>query len=500
MTMGIDIGSSFVKVAIYDLETGECRANSQAPESEMPIISINPGWAEQSPEMWWTNTKDAIGQAINKIGTSATAIGAIGITYQMHGLVCIDKNGNALGNSIIWCDSRAVETGNQLARQLGKEYCHEHLLNFPGNFTASKLQWVMDHEPELFEKIHHVMLPGDYIGYRLTGEINTTIGGLSEGIFWDFQEDRVSEKLLRASGISEELLPNIVPTFGEQGRLMPAIASELGLTSGIPISYRAGDQPNNAFSLNVLNPGEVAATAGTSGVVYGVTDRLISDPLSRINTFAHVNHTQKTPRYGVLLCINGTGILNAWLRKNVANGADYSRMNEDAAKTPAGSEGLMILPFGNGAERMLQNRETGCQIIGLNFNRHGQAHLYRAGLEGLAFAFRYGIEVMKDAGLNPVAIRAGNANMFLSPLFRQTLADVCNVTIDIYSANGSIGAALGAAVGTGFYAGIREASTKIKKVMVIEASSQRELMEEYYWRWKNHLISMLAEMEITIKN
>jgi xylulokinase len=450
--------------------------------------------------MWWTLSRQAIVQAISGMKKAAADIGAIGISYQMHGLVCLDKQGNALGNSIIWCDSRAVETGNQLALQLGADYCREHLLNLPGNFTTSKLKWVMDHEPARYEKTDRIMLPGDYIAYRLTGEINTTIGGLSEGIFWDFREERISEKLLRVSGISNDLLPDIVPAFGEQGRLMPAVAAELGLKPGIPVSYRAGDQPNNAFSLNVLHPGEVAATAGTSGVVYGVAGRPVSDPLSRINTFAHVNHTPKMPRYGALLCINGTGILNAWLRKNVANGADYARMNEEASAIPAGSEGLMILPFGNGAERMLQNLDTGCRISRLNFNRHSRAHLFRAALEGLAFAFRYGTEVMQETGLNLSTIRAGNANMFLSPVFRQTLSDVCQVTIDLYNADGATGAALGAAVGAGFCDGISESAGKIKNVIVVRPSGQGEFIETCYQRWKNELNNLLSEMEINDKN
>jgi len=490
-TLGIDIGSSFIKVSVYDAASGQCIAHVSMPETEMPITALKPAWAEQSPEMWWDNTKQAVIKAIRQCPQQALDIGAIGITYQMHGLVCLDRQGIPLRPAIIWCDSRAVDTGKTLEARLGEAYCRTHLLNSPGNFTASKLCWVKENEPEIFDKIHRVMLPGDYIGYRLSGEMNTTLSGLSEGIFWDFPNHRVSEEILAVSGISQDLLCPIVPAFGDQGRLLASVAAELGLKPGIPITYRAGDQPNNALSLNVMNPGEVAATAGTSGVVYGVTDRMTTDPLYRVNPFAHVNHTEKATRLGILLCINGTGILNSWLQKNIGGGKSYDQMNEEARLVPPGSEGLTIIPFGNGAERMLQNRETGSRMIGLNFNRHTQAHLFRASQEAVAFAFHYGMEAMKDTGITPTVIRAAHTNMFLSPVFRQILADVSGVSIDLYETDGSVGAAMGAATGAGFYSGTEEAGSKIKKIKQIEPSAERSSTLEAYDAWKSHLDNIL---------
>lgn len=485
-TLGLDIGSSFIKAAIFDVESGMCVARSQTPDQEMPILAPRKGWAEQYPESWWEHAIAAIRQVIGKTGPDAAGIEAIGITYQMHGLVCIDKKGTPLRPSIIWCDSRAVETGNLIAEQLGKEYCQSHLLNAPGNFTASKLKWLMVNEPGLYRKIYRIMLPGDYLAYKLTGQVNTTVSGLSEGIFWDFSKERISEELLDITGIQRYLLPNIVPTFGEQGSLLPAVARELGLHPGIPVTYRAGDQPNNALSLNVLEPGEVAATAGTSGVIYAVTDQLLSDPLSRINTFAHVNHAPDHPRLGVLLCINGTGILNSWLRKHVAAGSGYEEMNRMAMEVPPGSQGLIVLPFGNGAERILENRDIGCRILGMNFNLHTRAHLFRASQEGIAFALRYGLAVMKQNGIAPAVIRAGCANMFLSPLFRQILADVSDTTIELYDTDGSMGAAIGAAVGDRIgTAG--EILGRLKKKMIVEPSSDNKSMMDAYLHWKNCL-------------
>ncbi|HNS17303.1 MAG TPA: FGGY family carbohydrate kinase [Bacteroidales bacterium] len=486
-TLGLDIGSSFIKAAIYDVESGVCLARSQTPDQEMPIIAPQKGWAEQSPESWLEHAKAAIRHVILQAGNEAKGIRAIGITYQMHGLVCLDEAGAPLRPSIIWCDSRAVDTGNRIAEQLGNEYCRMHLLNSPGNFTASKLLWVMVNEPDLFRRIHRIMLPGDYLAFKLTGLMNTTVPGLSEGIFWDFKKESISDELLKKTGIQRELLPSVAPTFGQQGNLLPVLARNLGLKPGIPVTYRAGDQPNNAFSLNVLQPGEVAATAGTSGVVYAVTDRLISDPLSRINTFAHVNHRPDRPRLGVLLCINGTGILNSWIKKNIASGLDYEAMNARAALIPEGSDGLLVFPFGNGAERVLQNHDIGCSIHGINFNLHTPAHLFRASQEGIAFALNYGLEVMGELGLRPSAIRAGFANMFLSSVFRQALADVSGIPVHLFDTDGALGAAMGAAVGAGFVENTEVVFRKMNRLFQITPSRKKDTLEQAYNNWKNHL-------------
>lgn len=490
-TLGIDIGSSFIKVSVYDANTGLCVSRASSPDAEMPILSNKNHWAEQAPEMWWDHTCQAIRQALRP--DHGKDIAAIGITYQMHGLVCLDRQGNSLRPSIIWCDSRAVETGAILEAQLGEDYCRTHLLNSPGNFTAAKLLWVKDNERDLFDRIYHIMLPGDYIAYRLSGEMNTSLSGLSEGIFWDFHQHRVSEELLRVSGLAPGLLCPLVPAFGEQGRVLPQIAAELGLKPGIPITYRAGDQPNNAYSLHVMQPGEVAATAGTSGVVYGITDRMVADPSYRVNPFAHVNHTEHSPRLGVLLCINGTGILNSWMRKTIANGIPYVQMNAEAEEIQPGCEGLCILPFGNGSERMLENRDVGSRIIGLHFNRHTRAHLFRAAQEGIAFAFRYGMEAMKEVGITPKVIRAAHTNMFLSPVFRQILADATGVNIDLYDTDGSQGAAMGAATGVGFYADHEEAGQKIKKILTVEPSADPSGTTEAFTHWKSCLDTLLTD-------
>ena len=401
LLLGIDLGSSSVKASVIDGESGNCLASAFYPKDEMKIIAKKPGWAEQDPEIWWSNLKSAIADCNNQLGSDKKKIGAIGISYQMHGLVTVDKNNKVLRPSIIWCDGRAVEYGEKSFKKLGKEFCLSHLLNSPGNFTATKLAWVKENEPEIFRKIYKIMLPGDYFALRMTGELLTTYSGLSEGIFWDFPRNEVSKELLDDLGFDKDLLAKSVPSFSQQGKLLKTIAEELGLPEGIPVAYRAGDQPNNALSLNVLEPGEVAATAGTSGVIYGVTEQKKYDPLSRVNTFLHVNHSESKPRLGVLLCINGTGILNSWLRRNTGNNLTYNQMNELAEKIPAGSENLSILPFGNGAERMLGNRDIGARINGINFNTHTNAHLFRAAQEGIVFSIRYGLDIMKETGIVP---------------------------------------------------------------------------------------------------
>jgi xylulokinase len=490
-SLGFDIGSSSVKVSLLDIEKGVGVASAFYPKTEMSISVPKPEWAEQSPEDWWQNLKKAISEVVSQSSVNTAEIKAIGITYQMHGLVALDKNDKVVRPSIIWCDSRAVDYGRRAFHALGEKWALEHLLNSPGNFTAAKLAWVKENEPEIYERIDKIMLPGDYIAFRLTGEKNTTLSGLSEGIFIDYQTNEISEELLDYFGFSKSLIPEQVPTFAPQGVLLPRVAEELGLTVGIPVAYRAGDQPNNAFSLNVLEPGEVAATAGTSGVVYGVSDQLVPDSLSRVNTFAHVNHTKHQRRLGILLCINGTGILNAWLRQNTARELDYSQINDEALTAPVGAEGLRVFPFGNGAERVLGDLNPGASLSGLNFNIHNRSHLLRAGQEGIAFSFRYGMDIMQGMGVKGNVIRAGKANMFLSPLFRQTLSNLTGATVELYDTDGSLGAARGAALGAGIWKSPQEAFENLNKLEVITPNHEADTINNYYEDWKQKLNNIL---------
>ena len=487
-SIGYDVGSSSVKCSIIEIESGKVSAQGFYPSEEMEIVSKHAGWAEQDPELWWSYAKILTQRLLKEQKIDSSAIVSIGISYQMHGLVIVDKNHKVLRPSIIWCDSRAVEIGNNAFNSIGTDYCLKNLLNSPGNFTASKLAWVKESEPEVYSKIYKAMLPGDYLAMKLTNEIVTTYSGLSEGIFWDFKTNSVSTKILDHYGISPEILANPLPSFSEQGRLSKTAADDLGLKEGIIVSYRAGDQPNNAFSLNVLNPGEVAATAGTSGVVYGVIDQVNYDHLSRVNQFAHVNHSNDATRLGVLLCINGTGIQNSWLRKNFASGLSYNEINRLASEAPIGSDGVMVIPFGNGAERVLQNKNIGSQILGLDFNRHSRNHVFRAAQEGIVFSFMYGIEIMREMGLNINVIRAGQANMFLSPVFRQTLANVTGASIQLYDTDGAQGAARGAAYGAGYYKSFTEAFVNLKKLIeVYPENENKNVTSSVYKKWLEQL-------------
>ena len=483
--LGFDVGSSSVKASLVNADTGKCVATAFYPEKEAPIMAVKAGWAEQDPQMWWDNAKLSLKKIMSDAGAKADEIKAIGISYQMHGLVCVDNDLKALRPSIIWCDSRAVPYGEKAFNDLGADQCLSHLLNSPGNFTAAKLAWVKDNEPEIYKKIYKIMLPGDYIAMRLSGTVNTTVSGLSEGMFWDFKNNKVADFLMDYYGFSSSIISDIVPTFSVQSEVSAEAAAELGLKAGTPITYRGGDQPNNALSLNVLNPGEIAATAGTSGVVYGVLGDVNYDKKSRVNTFAHVNHCVDQTRLGVLLCINGTGILNAWVHRNITPDVSYADMNDLAASVPIGSEGVTIVPFGNGAERVLENKEIGCSVNGLNFNKHNKAHLVRAAQEGIVFSFCYGMEIMQQMGMDIKKIHAGKANMFLSPLFRNTLAGVSGATIELYDTDGSVGAAKGAGIGAGIYKDSNEAFASLDKLQVIEPdAAHREEYQAAYAAWK----------------
>lgn len=490
LLLGIDIGTSSIKVSIVDAGTQKVVSQAQYPDEESLISAKQPGWAEQSPEMWWTNVQEAFKRCKSTISFNPHDITAIGIAYQMHGLVLVDQDQQLLRDSIIWCDSRAVTLGNEAFDQLGEEFCLSHLLNSPGNFTASKLAWVKQNEPETYAKIAQIMLPGDFIAMKLSGQITTSISALSEGIFWDFERNAISTELMDYYGFSHSLIPEIKPVFSEHGRVSAAIANLLGLKEGTPVTYKSGDQPNNALSLNVLQPGEVAATAGTSGVIYGVSDQLSYDPQSRVNTFAHVNYTEENKRLGILLCINGTGSLNRWVKNLFGPTTSYKQMNAAGQKINIGAEGLRILPFGNGAERMLNNRQVGVHLQNIDLNLHTQAHIFRAEQEGIAFAFRYGLDIMRSNGLNPTVIRAGRANLFLSDLFLEAFVNSTGVPVELYDNDGSVGAALGAGIGSGTYTSPAEAFSQIKSIQLVEPSLT-EIYEPVYQDWLNLLNKQL---------
>ena len=495
--LGYDLGSSSIKVSLIEAETGRLIASAGAPDVEMEMLSTEPGWAEQDPEMWWQNLKTATQKLLQKANIDTDQIKAIGIAYQMHGLVAIDKDLNALRPSIIWCDSRAVGIGEQAFQDLGESYCLKHLLNSPGNFTASKLKWVKDNEPEIYEKIYKILLPGDYLATRMTGEVYTTHTGLSEGIMWDYLENGISKELFNYYGLDESLIAPTIPVFGEQGTLKAEVAEELGLSPQTKVCYRAGDQPNNAFSLNVLNPGEIATTAGTSGVIYGIVDQPVADQFSRVNTFIHVNHQKEGARYGILLCINGTGILNNWLRKSFfsqeGQAISYDAMNDLADQVPIGSDGLYILPFGNGAERMLQNKNIGASFHQLDLNRHHQGHLCRAVQEGIVFSLIYGFKILNTMGLNSQLIRAGLTNMFSSPIFCQTFVNLAQVDLELYNTDGSQGAARGAGVGFGYYKTTEEAFQGLECLKSFSPDqAQAQQYQDAYQEWERILLKQIS--------
>lgn len=493
--LGYDIGSSSVKASLVDAQTGKIIASDHYPKTEAEIISVRAGWAEQEPEQWWQSLKIVTHKILKESNVDPADIKAIGISYQMHGLVAVDKDHKPLRPAIIWCDSRGVPYGERAFKEIGETTCLSHLLNSPGNFTATKLAWVKEYEPELFEQIYKIMLPGDYIAMRLTDRICTTVSGLSEMMLWDFKEKKIADFMLEHLGFSTDIIPDIADTFGIQGRLTAESAVELGLAEGTPVCYRAGDQPNNALSLNVFNPGEIASTAGTSGVVYGVLGEVNYDVKSRVNTFAHVNHGEDITRLGVLLCINGTGILNSWIKKNVASSdMSYDDINKFAAQAPAGAAGVSVIPFGNGAERVLRNKETGCSIHGINLLTHDKSHLLRAAQEGIVFSFMYGMEVMKEMGMDIRKIHAGDANMFLSPLFRSTLANVSGACIELYNTDGSAGAAKGAGIGVGIYKDHNEAFATLERKEIIEPDLKETMAcLDAYELWKSRLSQEMSE-------
>ncbi len=494
LLLGLDIGSSFVKASVIEIKTGLLKTASSSPDTEMEIASPRPGWAEQDPETWWKSVLACL-EKIKSTGVRLEDIEAVGISYQMHGLVVVGKDLRPLRPSIIWCDSRAVETGEKAFDAIGHDLCLKRFMNSPGNFTASKLAWVKKNEPGTYKKIYKFMLPGDYIALKLSGMATTTASGLSEGILLDYGKSAPARPVLDYYGIDESLIPDIRPTFGVQCAVSSKASTETGLRSGVPVAYRAGDQPNNAFSLNVLNPGEMATTAGTSGVVYGVSGKPVFDSESRVNGFLHVNHSAKAGRYGILMCINGTGILNSWLKHNMP-GLSYEEMNRLAATVAPGSEGLVILPYGNGAERTLSNRNPGVSVRGLDLIRHTKAHLLRAAQEGIVFALKYGMEIMEGMGIKADTVRAGHANMFLSNVFCEAFACTTGATVELFSTDGAQGAARGAGIGSKVYGSFAEAFAGLKTISRIEpAPGPADAYKKGYALWKQTLDIVLKQKD-----
>jgi len=490
--LGLDIGSSSVKAALVEISSGKSIGVVQEPSEEMSMFAQKNGWAEQKPEDWWLHTCNSIARLKQQYNVSRTQIKGIGISYQMHGLVLVDKSGKVLRKSIIWCDSRAVDIGNNAFKEIGEDVCTTHLLNSPANFTASKLKWVQQHEPEIYNQIYKFMLPGDYIAFKFSNKINTTISGLSEGIFWDFKKQKIADFLFDSYGINTSLVPDIVDTFGEQSKVDKKGEQQSGIAAGTPIYYRAGDQPNNALSLNVFHPGEVAATGGTSGVVYAVTNTLSVKESSRVNNFAHVNYQKgSSVRIGKLLCINGAGIQYRWLLNNLAL-SSYEEMNTLASEIPVGSDGVCLIPFGNGAERMLNNKEIGTRIVNMNLNNHHKGHICRAALEGIAFSFVYGMEILKSDGIDASVIRAGNDNLFRSEIFANTVATLIEQEIEIFNTTGAIGAARAANLHTGDFKSFEKSIMDNDHVMTYMPFKDKQPYIDAFKNWKK-------ELELTLR-
>ncbi|UZO80033.1 FGGY family carbohydrate kinase [Aquimarina sp. ERC-38] len=487
MYIGIDLGSSSIKVSLITSD-GKALKTVQEPEEEMNILVPGKNWAEQNPETWWSYTCSAIARVCDEAQIATKEIKGIGIAYQMHGLVLIEKNGDVLRNAIIWCDSRAVAIGDQAFQDIGEEVCMNEMLNSPANFTASKLKWLQVNEPEVYQQIHKIMLPGDFIAYKLSGKAQTTTSGLSEGVFWNFKEDKVSKILLDHYNIKKELLPEIVPTFGKQSEVSAKGEEATGIQKGTPILYRAGDQPNNAFSLNVLNPGEVAVTGGTSGVLYAVTESMVSTEGVKLNNFAHVNHDPQHPRIGKLLCINGCGIQYRWLKEQLGFKEDaYEQMNQLASSVPIGADGVVCIPFGNGAERMLNNKIVGTHYLNLNLPVHNKSHLCRATLEGIAFTFVYGMELLKKDNSAINLIRAGSDNLFRSQIFAETIATLTGQEIEVYNTTGAIGAARAAGLTLGTIKSMKDLVLKEDYVKTYKPLTTKKEYQKAYTRWRKAL-------------
>jgi xylulokinase len=449
--LGIDVSTTATKAVLVD-EAGAVRAIGTA---DYDFLSPRPLWSEQRPELWWDGTQVAVRAALSGAGVRAEDVAAVGLTGQMHGLVLLDRDEQVLRPAILWNDQRTAAECELIRQLVGPE----RLIQITGNdaltgFTAPKLVWVRDHEPEVWARVAHVLLPKDYVRLKLTGVHAVDVADGAGTLLFDLAQRTWSPEVTGALGIDPAWLP---PTFegpAVTGALSAAGAAATGLLAGTPVVAGGGDQAANGIGLGVIGPGTTALSLGTSGVVFAPTDRPIFDPLGRVHAFCHAVPGRW---HFMSVMLSAAGSLR-WFRDTLAPGAAFGELAAAAGEVPAGSDGLVFLPYLSGERSPYPDPAARAAFVGLTLG-HDRRHLTRAVLEGVAFGLRDGLDLMIGAGMAaPAQIRASGGGI-ASPLWRQILADVLDAEIaTVNTTEGAAsGAALLAAVGAGWYRDVESA-------------------------------------------
>ncbi|MEZ4714119.1 MAG: xylulokinase [Caldilineaceae bacterium] len=446
--LGIDSSTTATKALLVD-ESGNVVA---VAATEYPFDTPHPLWSEQNPALWWNGAVESIRQVLAQSGADAANVAGVGLTGQMHGLVLLDENGAVLRPSILWNDQRTGAQCDEIRQRLGKA----NLIRLTGNdaltgFTAPKILWVRDNEPEIYARVRHVLLPKDYVRYRLTGQFGTDKAGAAGTLLLDLKSRDWSQEVLDGLEIPRDWLP---PTHeGPQvtSEISAEAAAATGLKAGTPVVGGGGDQAAQAVGVGAVEEGIVALTLGTSGVVFATVNEPFIEPDGRLHAFCH-SVPGRWHLMGVMLSAAGS---LRWYRDTLAPGVGFDELLAPAAHIAAGSEGLLFLPYLTGERTPHPDPLARGAFVGLTV-RHTQPHMTRAVLEGVAFGLRDSFELMKGAGLSAirqVRVSGGGAR---SPLWRQILADVLNselVTINT-TEGAAYGAALLAGVGAGHWADV----------------------------------------------
>jgi len=461
--LGIDVGTGGTRALIID-EQG--RVVASATEEHEPFASPKIGWAEQRPEDWWRATGIAVKSALAKAKLSGDAIACVGFSGQMHGAVMLDEKMQVVRPALIWCDQRTEKQSRDLADKIGESKLIQLTCNPPlTNFTLTKFLWTRENEPQNWVRVRHVMLPKDYVRFRLSGERAIDMADASGTLLLDVTNRRWSREVLDATGIDERILPSLHESPDVCGQVSVEGAAATGLKPGTPVVAGAGDQAAGATGMGIVRPGAVSATIGTSGVVFAATDRPALDPRGRLHTFCHAI----PGRWHVMGVTQAAGLSLRWFRDQFGAGTNdgrdpYERLSDEAAKVPAGSEGALWAPYLMGERTPHLDPNARGALVGLSAS-HTRAHVIRAIMEGVAFSLRDTFTIFDEMRVPVSNVRLGGGGA-RSELWRQIQADVYGRDVEIVEAEegAAYGAAILAGVGVKMWPSVDAACDSVVRV------------------------------------
>ncbi len=490
--LGIDVGTGGTRALIID---GRGRILASATEEHEPFASPKVGWAEQRPEDWWRATRIAVAKAIAQGGLRQEQISCVGFSGQMHGAVMLDSASEVVRPALIWCDVRTEKQCKDLSEKIGWERLIQLTANPPlENFTLTKLLWVRENEPENWKRVRSVMLPKDYVRFRLTGERAIDVADASGTLMLDVARRKWSAEVLKAVEIDAALLSTLYESPQVCGQVSAIGAEATGLAAGTPVVAGGGDQSAGALGMGIVAPGAVSATIGTSGVVFASTDQPVNDPQGRLHTFCHA----VPGRWHIMGVTQAAGLSLRWFRDRFTtsvggNGIDpYDQLTAEATSIPPGSDGLLWAPYLMGERTPHLDPNARGALVGLTAS-HTRAHVVRAILEGVAFSLKDTFTILNEMKIPVKSIRLGGGGA-RSALWRQIQADVYGQEVEIVEAEegAAYGAAILAGVGVKMWPSVDEACSSLVRVRdrVLPKATSAAVMQESYERYRRMYAGM----------